>query len=158
MFKQFEEFVVANGKFASNYAKSLEPTLQKVGTAYEFESFYRQIHMASVDELKKAKDEVLKEIDDTPLTAKERKERKERAEKEFKEVKSIMVDDYHFAVKIFEKNFKQYLFKDLPDEVRNVAEIIYERAYNEGHANGYTKIEICFDDLVDFVTKILNKK
>jgi hypothetical protein len=69
-----------------------------------------------------------------------------------------MFDDYHFAVKIFEKNFKQYLFKDLPDEVRNVAEIIYERAYNEGHANGYTEIEICFDDLVDFVTEILNKK
>ena len=158
MFKQFEEFVVANGKFASNYVKSLEPTLQKVGTAYEFESFYRQIHMASVDELKKVKAEVLKEIDDTPLTAKEREEQKKRVEKEFKEVKSIMFDDYHLAIKIFEKNFKQSLFRYLSPEIKNVAEIIYSRAYDEGHANGYTEIEIHFNDLVDFVTEILNKK
>ena len=38
------------------------------------------------------------------------------------------------------------------------AEIIYNRAYDEGHANGYTEIEIHFNDLVDFVTEILNKK
>ena len=158
MFKQFEDFIVKNGKSASNYVKSIENTLQDLGSGYDFENFYRQIHMAPMDELKKTKEEVLKEIDNIPLTAADRKKQKEQAEKEFKEVKSLMLDDYNLAVKIFEKNFKQYLFKYLSPEVKNVAEIIYNRAYDEGHANGYTEIEIHFNDLVDFVTEILNKK
>ena len=158
MFKQFEEFIVKNGKSASDYVKSLENTLQDLESSYAFESFYRQIHMAPMDELKKAREEILKEIDNTPLTAADRKKQKEQVEKEFKEVKSLISDDYHFAVKIFEKNFKQSLFRYLSPEIKNVAEIIYSRAYDEGHANGYTEIEIHFNDLVDFVTEILNKK
>ena len=158
MFKQFEEFIVKNGKSASNYVKSIENTLQNLGSGCDFESFYRQIHMVSMNELFKVKDEVLKEIDNTPLTASNRESKKEQVEKDVKEVKLLIIDDYRLAVKIFEKNFKQYLFKDLPPEIKDVAEIIYRRAYDEGHANGYTEIENYFDDLVDFVTEILNKK
>ena len=158
MFKQFEDFVVKNGKTTSNYVKSLENTLQDLGSGYAFESFYHQIHPVSVNEILKVKDEILKEIDNTPLTASDRENKKKQVEKEVKEVKAMIVDDYKFAIKIFEKNFKQYLFKDLSSEIKDVAEIIYRRAYDEGHANGYAEIEICFDDLVDFVTEILNKK
>lgn len=158
MFKQFEDFIVKNGKATSNYVKGLENTLQSLGSGVDFEVFYRQIRPASVDELEKAKDEILKEIDDTPFTTSDRENKKKQVEKEVKEVKAMIVDDYKFAVKIFEKNFKQYLFKDLSPEIKDVAEVIYRRAYDEGHAHGYTEIEICFNDLVDFVTEILNKK
>ena len=158
MFKQFQDFIIKNGKSTSNYVKSLENTLQSLGSGVDFEVFYRQIRPVSADEIKKVKDEILKEIDNTPLTASDREDKKKQVEKEVKEVKTMIVDDYKFAVKIFEKNFKQYLFKDLSPEIKDVAEIIYRRAYDEGHAQGYTEIEICFDDLVDFVTEILNKK
>jgi hypothetical protein len=77
--------------------------------------------------------------------------------------------DYNAAVKIYNAEeirlmalfmndlFLEYVRSDngvIADDVRKKAEVIYAKAWSDGHSSGYSEVETQFADLVDFAQNL----
>ena len=158
MFKQFEDYLAANSKIATTYVEKLDNTLKDIQNSDALNQFYQQIPWGS-KELSEVRKEILKEIDNTPMTALERREKiRQVDEEEWKEVRSVIRKDYKQAQKILvDKYFKKLLYQDLTPDVLKVADLVFARAWDEGEEGGLTEVEDCFVELIKFVSAILTK-
>ena len=159
MFKQFEDYLAINSKIATTYVKGLDSTLKEIQNSDVLNQVYQQIPFLGSKELSEARKEILKEIDNTSMTALERREKiRQVDEEEWKEVRSVIHKDYEQAQKILvDKYFKKILYQNLTPDVLKVADIIFDRAWDDGKEIGLTEVEACFIELVEFVSTILTK-
>ena len=159
MFKQFEDYLAANSKIATTYVEKLDNTLKEIQNSDVLNQVYQQIPLLGSKELSEVRKEILKEIDNTSMTALERREKiRQVDEEEWKEVRSVIHKDYEQAKKILvDKYFKKLLYQNLTPDVLKVADIIFTRAWDEGEELGLPEVESCFTELVEFVSVILTK-
>lgn len=62
---------------------------------------------------------------------------------------------YHVAVAELEAQWREWLFQEHADDFSTeAAKIIFSRAWEEGHAGGYSEVEMYFIDLVALVRDV----
>ena len=76
------------------------------------------------------------------------------ADKEFRRRR----DDYAIQRRAVEDDFKRWLFQAYGNASDKVNEIVYYKAYEDRHAQGFASIMSCFIDQIDFAERILNAK
>lgn len=59
--------------------------------------------------------------------------------------------EYYKKTNAIEHEFKDYLFKKFDVELHPKREDVYLKAYEHGHASGFSEIECWFADLVDII-------
>lgn len=98
-------------------------------------------------------------VDDIPLKKKDYDEAVEYLSTLIKQYNSKANDAYRKASNQTERAFKDVLRRDSftynGPNADKVFDIIYSKAYENGHASGYYEIKSEFDDLDDFVDDII---
>ena len=155
MFKKFDDFIANKGNAAVDYVNANTRKIKTFTSAYQFEEFFRTVKMTPYDDIAAVKKDIMDDIDNTRLTTKERDALLDNLKKDEKKVRSIVCDDYRKAINQFTKMFKDFLINTMPENLKSKADIIYDRAYDQGHANGFTSIASEFDDLCDFASDII---
>jgi hypothetical protein len=155
MFKKFDDFIANKGNAAVDYVNANIGKIKTFTSAYQFEEFFRTVKMTPYDDITAVKKDIMDDIDNTRLTTKERDALLDNLKKDEKKVRSIVCDDYRKAMNQFTKMFKDFLIDGMPENLKSKADIIYDRAYDQGHANGFTSIASEFDDLCDFASDII---
>ena len=155
MFKKFDDFVANNGSTAVDYVQANTEKIKALTSAYQFEEFARTIKKTPTDDIIKVKKDIMDDIDNTRLTTKERDALLVNLKKDEKKVRVIVYDDYHKAMNLFTTMFKDFLKDTMPENLKSKFDIIYNKSYGQGHADGFTSIASEFDDLCDFASDII---
>lgn len=140
--------------FASSFvAKAIEN--DKLKKTSDFEKLYHSIPNTK-DVIDKMRKDAIAELDDTPLTKKDRQKALLEIDDNFSEIKKHLSNDRRKANAMFNEAFKDYLAKTHGNDNKKLMDIVYSKAYDEGHAYGFSEVENHFIDLMDFVDEIVN--
>jgi len=155
MFKKFDDFVANNGRSAADYVHVNTEKIKTFTSVQQFEDFFRTINKTSYDDIIKVKKDIMNDIDNKRMTTRERDASLDNLKKDEKKVRTIVNDDYRKAVNLFTTMFKNFLKDTMPENLKSKFDIIYNKAYDQGHADGFTSIASEFDDLCDFASDII---
>ena len=84
----------------------------------------------------------------------EEKQKKEREAFERQQQMFIEREQRRETERIKYENFKNELIKDAIDQygfTQAQAEMIFSRAWDEGHSCGFNEVRVCFEDLIGFL-------
>lgn len=91
----------------------------------------------------------------------EEKQRKEREAFERQQQMRIEREQRRQEERRREEEFKEELVKSAMEDygfTRKQAEMIFVRAWEEGHSCGFNEVRIDFDDLIEWVSEFVNAK
>ena len=153
MDKIFASFVKKNKNFATEYiAKELADT-SKMKTN-DFDKIYHSLPCEKnlIDKLRK---DVMAKLDNEKLTRAEYQQKLIEIDNTISELRKALYEDRRNAIRLFNDKFKQYLIEKYGDDNRRLMDVVYRKAYANGHSGGLHEIETEFDDLMDFADEIV---
>ena len=103
--------------------------------------------------------EMKKEVEETFVgTLSEINKKLESIKQEANELSKKGADERRKLSDLLEEKFKNYLFDNNSFLSEEQKEIVWNKAWDKGHAEGYENVEWHFDDLADFYEDMFNAK